>query len=81
MRTVCSSEFQTDGVQDRNARLEKFPTFVRRNCQLVCDLLLDWQPMQLALALDRLDVWSTIRAALFCRPTRCNLWIVPVGAP
>jgi len=23
------------------------PKFVRQNCQLVCDLLLDWQPMQL----------------------------------
>jgi len=28
---------------------------------------------------DRLDAWSTIRAALFC--TLCSFWIVPVGAP
>ena len=82
MRTVCGSEFQTDGAENWKARLEKTvvmngwsssgmaderkvrlqarsviqryinrsgraPNFVRQNCQLVCDPLLDWHPMQL----------------------------------
>ena len=42
----CSSAdtFRDAAVQvNRSGRA---PNFVRQNCQLVCDPLLDWQPMQ-----------------------------------